>query len=521
MIRAYTGSQIRAAEAPLLEGGGDSLMQRAAHGLSVAIARELTAAGRRLYGGRLVVLAGSGNNGGDALFAAARLNGRGMGTTAVLTSSRTHPEALQAFEAAGGTALRLDGIRADKDPSIPAGRIESGEAAQLCAEADVVIDGILGTGGRGGLRGPAASMVKALPARVEGSRTAPLIVACDLPSGMDADAGRIEGTVLPADLTITFGAAKSGLFINPGAEYAGRVQTIPIGIGEHLPEPDLHRLETADLAQLWTVPDTAAHKYSRGVLGIVAGSAQYPGAALLTAQGALDTGVGMVRYLGPPPVARLINARLPEVVCSQQSVSDAHVQAWLVGPGIGDDDDQVQRARDAIDSGLPTVVDASALPLLPDELGPHVILTPHAGELQGVLADQGVEVERAGIESSAAEYARLAAGLTGATVLLKGATTLTASPSGTLFSQSEGTNWLSTAGSGDTLAGILGALTATFAGSPQATAPVGLAGPDRFAVLAAMAASIHGRAAALASAGGPISSSDISRLINQVFISMS
>lgn len=522
MIRAYTGSQIRAAEAPLLEGGGDSLMQRAAHGLSVAIARELTAAGRPLYGGRLVVLAGSGNNGGDALFAAVRLNRRGMGTTAVLTSSRTHPEALQAFEAAGGTVLTLAGIRADGDRSLPAGEIESGsgEAAQLCAEADVVIDGILGTGGRGGLREPAASLVKALPARVEGSRTAPLIVACDLPSGMDADTGRVEGTVLPAGLTVTFGAAKSGLFINPGAEYAGRVQTIPIGIGKHLPEPDLHRLETADLAQLWTVPDTAAHKYSRGVLGIVAGSAQYPGAALLTAQGALDTGVGMVRYLGPPPVARLINASLPEVVCSQESVAGSHVQAWLVGPGIGDDDDQVQRARDAIDSGLPAVVDASALPLLPDELEPHVILTPHAGELQGVLANQGVDAARADIESSAAEYARLAAGLTGATVLLKGSTTLTASPSGTLVSQSEGTSWLSTAGSGDTLAGILGALAATFAESPQAIAPVGLAGPDRFAVLAAMAASIHGRAAALASAGGPISSSDISKVINQVFISI-
>lgn len=533
MIRAYTGSQVRAAEAPLLETGGDLLMQRAAHGLAVTIARELAQAGTRLYGGRLVVLAGSGNNGGDALFAAARLGRRGMGTTAVLTSGRTHQGALRAFEDAGGTPLTLNTRGGEDEPagqdhsggdhSIPPGEISPTEAARLCSEADVVIDGILGTGGSGGLREPSASLVEALRDRSTAAAApanSPLVVACDLPSGMDADTGGINGTVLPADLTVTFGAAKSGLFVNPGAGFAGQVRTISIGIEDHLPDPDLLRLETADLAELWTAPETSAHKYTRGVLGIVAGSAQYPGAALLTAQGALDTGVGMIRYLGPQPVARLINARLPEVVCSQDSVADSHVQAWLVGPGIGDDDEQLRRARDAIDAGLPAVVDASALPLLPDDLGPHVILTPHAGELQGVLANQGVDVSRGDIASSAAEYARLAAGLTGATVLLKGATTLAASPAGTLFSQSEGNSWLSTAGSGDTLAGILGALAATFAESPQATAPLGLPEPDRFAVLAAMAASIHGRAAALASAGGPISSSDISRLINQVFISI-
>ncbi|WP_026818725.1 NAD(P)H-hydrate epimerase [Arthrobacter castelli] len=520
MIRAYTGPQVRDAEAPLLETVGGALMQRAAHGLSVAVARELIRTGKPVYGGRLVVLAGSGNNGGDALFAAARLSRRGMGTTAVLTSSRAHPEALRSFEHAGGRVRTLGDTRAGN-------AITSEEAARLCAAADVVVDGILGTGGYGGLREPAASLVEALA-------SPPLVVACDLPSGMDADTGRIDGIVLAADLTVTFGAAKSGLLIGDGAHHAGRIHTVPIGIEGQLPAPDVRRLESPDLARLWGAPAASAHKYSRGVLGVVAGSAQYPGAALLTAQGAQDTGVGMIRYLGPEPVARLINARLPEVVCSQHSVAESHVQAWLVGPGIGDDDGQLQRARDAIASGLPTVVDASALPLLPDNPGPHVVLTPHAGELAGVLAAHGVDADRTDIESSAAEHARLAAGLTGATVLLKGATTIVSSPSGSLFSQGESTSWLSTAGSGDTLAGILGALAATFAEAPQATSPLETGaspleaggtsletdGSDRFAVLAAMAASIHGRAAALASRGGPIAASDISKLIGQVFISV-
>ncbi|WP_026535427.1 bifunctional ADP-dependent NAD(P)H-hydrate dehydratase/NAD(P)H-hydrate epimerase [Arthrobacter sp. H14] len=571
MIHAYTGTQIRAAEAPLLENGqGDALMQRAAYGLASAVLREVRRLELRVYGGRLVVLAGSGNNGGDVLFAAARLSRQGMGTTAVLTSARVHPEALAAFRKAGGRVQFLvedtNGSGSDPGPDAVSVSVSGSDfgtetvsvsgAAALCRDADVVIDGILGTGARGGLRQPVVSLVEQLVGSLEqpdnqlgfaadwpaGIRreTKPLIVACDLPSGINADSGEVAGPVLTADLTVTFGGAKSGLYLSPAAGYTGRVETIRIGIDEHLPEPNLRRLETGDLARLWTAPDPGAHKYSRGVLGIVAGSAQYPGAALLTAGGALATGVGMIRYLGPEPVSRLINLELPEVVCSQDSVSDSHVQAWLVGPGIGDDKRQLRRARDAITSGLPTVVDASALPLLPGELGPNVLLTPHAGELSAVLKKQGIDASRNEIEASGAEYARLAAGLTGATVLLKGGTTLVASPSGALFSQAEGTSWLSTAGSGDTLAGILGALMATFAeahgiteramlatfaeapgteapGMPPSSA---IAGMDKFAVLGAMAASIHGRAAVLASGGGPISSSQISKLMNQVFISI-
>ncbi|MFD1214957.1 NAD(P)H-hydrate dehydratase, partial [Arthrobacter sp. GCM10027362] len=191
------------------------------------------------------------------------------------------------------------------------------------------------------------------------------------------------------------------------------------------------------------------------------------------------------RYLGPEQICAQLNLLAPEVVCGTGSLAENRCQAWLVGPGAVGDPDQAQRAREALASGLPVVADAGALDLLPAELGPQVVLTPHAGELVRVLAGQGVEAEREQIEASPAEYARLAAGLTGATVLLKGAATVIASPTGTLFSQDNATPWLATAGSGDTLAGILGALAATV--RPEALERAGIPEPDRFAAVAALA----------------------------------
>ena len=148
MISAYPGAAVRAAEKPLLDAGeGPALMQRAAYGLYAACAREVLARRGSLYGARVTVLAGSGNNGGDALYAGARLAGRGAGITAVLTSEAAHPEALAAFRAVGGRTLDLH-----RDVE---------KCAQLCAESDLLIDGILGTGGKGGLRGPAAELARA------------------------------------------------------------------------------------------------------------------------------------------------------------------------------------------------------------------------------------------------------------------------------------------------------------------------------------------------------------------------
>lgn len=508
MISAYTGTQVRAAEEPLLAAGlGDVLMQRAAHGLANVVITELRSRGKRLYGCRVVVLIGKGNNGGDGLYAAAFLAARGMRTTAVLTSGSAHTEALAAFQRAGGctedlTAAALGGLAAE------------------AARADVVIDAVLGTGAKGGLRGSAAELIEAI---LEARRAAGegLVVACDLPSGVDADTGEVAGPVMSADLTVTFGAAKSGLLVDPGADYAGRVHVVPIGIEDNFPPPALRRLEDDDISTLLPRPARRAHKYSRGVLGVVAGSTQYPGAAVLACRGALAAGVGMVRYLGPPDVADLVRQSCPEVVCSTGSVADNRVQAWLVGSGMGPDDhDQLTRARDAVESGLPTVADAGALPALPDRLAPHVVLTPHAGELASLLQRLGGTEDREAVEAATLSAARDAAARTGATVLLKGAVTLVAAPSGHVYSQSDGTPWLATAGSGDVLAGIIGALLAQAGDDVERFRFLQADGDARWAAIAALGAALHGKAGRSASdarAAGPITAGVIADTLPAVW----
>jgi hydroxyethylthiazole kinase-like uncharacterized protein yjeF len=501
MISAYTGTQIREAEKPLLDSGmGAVLMQRAARGMANAVIAELRSRGRRLYGSSVVVLAGKGNNGGDGLFAAAHLAGRGMRTTAVLASATAHPDGLAAFRRAGGRVLTLTDANA-------------GELAALAGRADVVIDALLGTGAQGGLRGASAELVSQFAGGTHG-----LVVACDVASGVDADTGEASGPVLPADITVTFGGAKAGLLADPGADFAGRVLVVPIGIEDSLPWPALRRLEAADLAVLLPRPARRAHKYSRGVLGVVAGSPAYPGAAVLACRGALAAGVGMVRYVGPPEVADLIRHSCPEVVCSTGTVAETHVQAWLVGSGMdGKDEDEMQRVRDAVDSGLPTVADAGALPVLPDVLAPQVVLTPHAGELATLLQRLGADLDREAVEASTLAAVRRAAGLTEATVLLKGASTLVASPYQDFYSQSEGTPWLATAGSGDVLAGIIGALLAQVGSDVGRFRGMGIDPDERWAAIAAMGASLHGLAGASAAAGGPLTAGRIGDALPEIW----
>ena len=504
MISAYTGTAVRAAEQPLLEAGhGPALMQRAAYGLYAACVRELLGKRGGLYGARVTVLAGAGNNGADALYAGARLASRGAAVTAVLVSDAAHPQALAAARAQGARVLVS---ASDPDACI-----------RVSAGSDLVIDGVLGTGGKGGLRGDAALLARSL-ARESEDRTGggPLIVACDLPSGVDADTGRADGEHFTADLTVTFGAPKIGLMAGPGALAAGRIEPVDIGLGTP-PGPALHRLEQADLARLLSLPGKTDHKYTRGVLGIAAGSATYPGAAVLATGAALATGVGMVRYLGPETVCRLINSAHPEAVCGTDSVPVTHVQAWLAGPGAGTDEDQRRRALDAMSSGLPAVIDADAIGSVEPGLGPQVVLTPHAGELTALLSRLGDTVTRQEIEADPLRFARRGAELTGATVLLKGWATITAAPTGETYSQADATPWLAAVGSGDALSGILGALLAT-----DRLSQPGEQQPPRghFAALAAAAAGIHGRAGALAALAGPVEPSRLPGAVRAVLRQM-
>lgn len=253
----------------------------------------------------------------------------------------------------------------------------------------------------------------------------------------------------------------------------------------------------------WTIADAARHvkvptptddKYSRGVLGLVIGSDEYPGAAVIGAEAALRTGVGMARYLGPRRAADLVLARRPEIV-----LEPGRMQAWLLGSGTVASG---EAALTAIAQGMPTVLDAGALELVKSRTGP-VVITPHFRELGRLL---GVDHEHVRAEPEV--WAVRAAEQLGVTVLLKGHSTYVAGPGVALVSRSAPT-WLATAGTGDALAGILGALVATHA-SEIAT------DDGMLARLAATASVIHGLAADRASAGGPLTALDVAAAVSAV-----
>jgi hydroxyethylthiazole kinase-like uncharacterized protein yjeF len=257
-------------------------------------------------------------------------------------------------------------------------------------------------------------------------------------------------------------------------------------------------------AEWIAVPQDSSDKYSRGVLGVVTGSDLYPGAAVLSVEGASRTGVGMVRYLGATRPAEEVLRRRPEVVSAP-----GRVQGWLIGSGMDAatrPQDDAQRLRSALRDGTPLVIDAGALDLARHASAP-VIVTPHFRELAKVLAaaadDDTDAVTADDIAADPAGWAERASESLGVTVLLKGHTTYVAAPSGPRYAVTAGPAWLATAGSGDVLGGILGALLATHAREIDEHGHVALA------ALGATAAWLHGRAGERASGGGPIVALDI------------
>jgi hydroxyethylthiazole kinase-like uncharacterized protein yjeF len=241
----------------------------------------------------------------------------------------------------------------------------------------------------------------------------------------------------------------------------------------------------ADARRWIAVPGPDDDKYSRGVLGVVTGSARYPGAAVLGVEAALRTGVGMVRYLGPGRPTRLVLQRRPEAV-----TAEGRVQAWVLGSGQDPENRDEALLGRALAQEVPVVIDSGALDRVQDAAGPAV-LTPHAGELARLLG-----VDRAEVTADPEGSAERAAREFDATVLLKGFVSRIATPEGVRHRVTAPTTWLGTAGSGDALAGILGALVATH--------PAG-----ELADLAATACVLHGRAGERASGGGPFTILDL------------
>ena len=445
MRHYYTADEIRDAEAPLLaalpEGG---LMRRAAFGLATAIVRELVLLTGGIAGRRVCAVVGSGDNGGDALWAATFLRRRGVAASAVLLNpDRTHKAALAAFTRAGGPVVE-----------------------SVAGTTDLVIDGVVGISGSGPLRPNAAEVFADVSAPV---------VAVDIPSGIDVQTGATDGPHVHAALTVTFGGLKPVHALGD----CGRVQLIDIGLD--LPPTDMLGFDTADVAARWPTPGPKDDKYTQGVTGILAGSATYPGAAVLCTGAAVAATSGMVRYAGT--AGPQVLSAWPEVIAAPSPPASGRVQAWAVGPGLGADETGAAALSFALQTDLPVIVDADALTILaahPDLIAGRAaptVLTPHAGEFAR-LAGTPPGDDRVAATRKLAD--RL-----GATVLLKGNVTIVAEPGGPVYLNPAGQSWAATAGSGDVLSGIIGALLA--AGLPAGEA-------------AAAAAFVHARAANLSAA---------------------
>lgn len=444
MQGVWTPDQVRAAEQSLFTRTAEpAVMRRAAFAVSVRTARTLTDFTGGVSGRHVTLLVGAGNNGGDALWAGAYLRKRGVGVSAVLLSpDRTHTAGLAALRAAGGRAVPAEGANPDTEGIGAA-------ATDAVQGADAVIDGIVGLSAHGGLRPVAAALV--------GRVSAP-IIAVDLPSGVDPITGAVEGTAVHAVCTVTFGGRKPGHVLDAGAVHSGSVEVADIGVSEWLPAPELHLLELGDVGANWPVPAPNDDKYSQGVVGIAAGSATFPGAAVLASGAAVQATSGMVRYAGP--AADAVRGHWPEVVATGAVADAGRVQAWAAGPGIGTGASGRDVLRQVLESGRPLCGDADTITLLAedptlwDARDPDmpIVLTPHAGEFAR-LAGAELAVDRVAA-------AREVAARFDVVLLLKGNTTVVAAPDGRVLVNDSRHAWPATAGSGDVLTGLIGALLA-------------------------------------------------------------
>ncbi|MEL4505105.1 NAD(P)H-hydrate epimerase [Luteococcus sp. H138] len=423
MIEIHSTQKVREAEEAFFEAHPDvDLMQRAADGVAQAALRMI---GDHVTDAPVLVAAGPGNNGGDGLYAAARLAAAGCRVAFWLTSGRAHEAGLAAARAAGCQ------------------EVNATAATEALAETYLLVDAVLGIGGRPGLDRVVATLA------AEAQALGVQVLCVDQPSGLAADLGTVTAECFQATRTITFSVLKPCHVLQPAARCCGTVEVYDIGLSI-TEEPVAVQAEVADIARLWPVPGPSSHKYSRGVVGIDTGSSRYPGAAVLGTIGALHAGTGMIRFVGPEAAAALIRTQLPSV-----TQGEGGVQAWLLGSGWGQTEANKDRLASRLAAGLPSVIDADALLTLPDTVPANSLLTPHAGEMSRMLG-----VKREQVETDPLWYAREAADRWNAVVLLKGATQYVVEPDGKVRLAVPGPHWSAQAGSGDVLAGICAALLA-------------------------------------------------------------
>jgi ADP-dependent NAD(P)H-hydrate dehydratase / NAD(P)H-hydrate epimerase len=479
MIPLFTPEQVRAMDQRAFARGVAplALMERAAGHL----ARTVVAAGGRGYGLRVGILCGKGNNGGDGLAAARRLLDAGAAPTVCLVAG-------------------ADGLSGDAEAQLRAWRAAGGRLAgsveELLAGADVLVDCLLGTGTRGEPRPPYGDAIEALNGR---PGTAP-VVACDLPSGVDANTGGVPGVAVRADITITLGAHKRGLWLWPARAHCGRLELGELRIVEPADEPAAHVMERADVARLVPPPRPDAHKRSRGVVVVLAGSPGMSGAATLVARGAMAAGAGLVtvatsalaRHLVAPTVPEALTVALPddEPDAAFEELAGAldGADALAIGPGLGHAEETVALVHRLVrEVDVPVVLDADGLnafrheaSALADHAAPLLVCTPHVRELER-LVGPGEEDLWAQRIDRLPEKAKA----WGAVLVAKGPGSLVAAPDGRTWVNPTGGASLATGGTGDVLTGMTATLVAQHAEPESVAAAVWL----------------HGRAGELAGAG--------------------
>lgn len=512
MKKALTAETIAQAEAPLVaaadaQDGPDALMRGAAGAVTEAVMEVLTAlppAAPR----EVLVLVGSGNNGGDGLYAAAFLKERWVEVTVLECAEQVHPRGREYAEQAG---VRF---------------VKPGEAKSLIGKVGVIVDALVGIGARGALRGIGADVVaNLLDYRLRvGAAAFPQVVAVDIPSGIGVNDGTRPGPVLPADVTVTMGAVKPGLLLPPARYLAGEVRLHPIGLPADLPAT-VREMDAERVREIFPRPRLDDHKYKRGVLGLITGSPRYPGAARLSAAAALNSGVGMVSYHRLTGMFKEVNADYPEIVSDHP-----RIHTWVIGSGI-DPASAILKDK-AVTRMLgrrgPWILDAGAIGRFAKRLakcrpggGPKrgdeaIIITPHARELADFLTRIGIPTATAAVDAEPLAHARAAAQAAQVIVLLKGAATVVVGPSGEARVSANGTPWLASAGTGDVLAGLLGGIIA----AAHAHSGFDLSEADLVDLVAA-GAWIHGLAGRLAagvadapaSPGRPLHAREVAELI--------
>lgn len=454
MIELLTPSEMGRADAFAVASGtpGSVLMGRA--GRAVAD----TVMARHAPGARVLVAAGPGNNGGDGFVAATVLAGLGYGVRLMLLGDR----ARLVGDAAAAAAAWSGAV----EPADPTG-----------VSADVVVDALFGAGLARPIDGRAAELVAA----INGSGAD--VVAVDLPSGVSGLSGRVLGTAVEADATVTFFRLKPGHLLMPGRMHCGDVGVADIGIPEQALEaiaPQAFRNARPLWVAAWHAPSAGDHKYARGHAVVVSGPMVQTGAARLAAGAALRTGAGLVTVASPPNALAVNAAHLTAVMLSKVDgaegltdfLADQRLNAVLIGPGAGVGEGTAQSVLAILDGERCAVLDADALTSFqaaPNKLfqairarpDRAVVLTPHEGEFARLFPDlMPAGADDAPDAASKLDRVRAAAERSDATVILKGADTVVAAPDGRASIADNAPAWLATAGSGDVLAGIVTGLLA-------------------------------------------------------------